>query len=105
MKIKQLIFINLFVVLLLVSCTSKQEQYIDDTFKAGQVWSYHTRPGEEESKVTILKIEEDDKLGVIVHIAINDLNMKSPEGTKDNIGHLPYEKTALKDWNLVHPII
>ncbi|WP_435921443.1 hypothetical protein [Paenibacillus sp. DYY-L-2] len=61
MKIIKLRFIILFVVLLLVSCTTKQEQYIDDTFKAGQVWSYHTRPGEEESNVTILKIEEDDR--------------------------------------------
>jgi hypothetical protein len=40
----------------------------DPKFKPGQVWSYKTRPGEERSTITILRVESSPKLGMIVHI-------------------------------------
>lgn len=58
----------------------KKEQlnYEDDKFKAGQIWKYQTRRGEENSTLTILKVERYDTLGVVIHIAVNGVNINNP---------------------------
>jgi len=48
-------------------CPEPQE-VTDSKFHIGQVWKYKTRPNEEQSTLTILRIESLPKLGVIVHI-------------------------------------
>jgi hypothetical protein len=70
----------------------------DDTFKAGQIWKYTTRPGEEKSTLTVLKVEKYDKAGIVIHVYVNGLKQKNthvPGGYSDKIGHLPFSKDAL----------
>jgi len=62
-------------------------------YKAGQVWSYKTRTGEEDSTVTILKVDSDEKLGDTVHVSVQGLRMK--EGKLTKIDHLPMTEEAM----------
>jgi len=39
----------------------------DAKFHVGDVWSYKTRSSEDNSRVTIVKIDESPELGVIIH--------------------------------------
>lgn len=83
------------------SCSKPKSRAGDATtpFAVGQVWSYHSRKGEEDSRFVICKIEEDPRAGRLVHIAVNNLKMKnliSPSGFSDNIVHLPFADAALR---------
>jgi hypothetical protein len=64
----------------------------------GQVWSYHTRPGETASTVTVLKIETYRDLGRVVHIRIDGVNIKNPiKGNAiTDIPHLPFKEAAVQ---------
>ena len=81
-----------------------QDKPTDPKFNVGQKWSYKARPGEEGSYLIIVKIDNDAKVGRIVHIALRGLKIKnprSPEGISDTVDHLPFaeaaiEKSALK---------
>lgn len=67
-------------------------------FQPGQVWRYKTRPGEESSRLTILRVESYPKLGRIVHIQVNDVALKNPKSAGDAstvISHLPYAEQSL----------
>jgi hypothetical protein len=58
----------------------------------GQVWKYRTRPGEENSRVTIGKIEELETFGTVVHVSLSGLKVKNasaPQGTMSVMGHAP----------------
>ena len=69
------------------------------TYKVGQEWHYHTRPGEEESTVKITKIEYYTGVGCIVHIAILNVNIQNPQhpnGLKE-ILHIPIAEAALRN--------
>lgn len=64
-------------------------------FTAGQIWKYNNRPGEEDSTLTILDVEEYEK-EVVVHIRIDGIAMALPTGTIANhIKHLPFSAKAL----------
>lgn len=73
-------------------------------YKVGQSYSYDARPGEEKSSLVIVKIDDDPKLGKIIHIALRDLKVKNrhiPEGFTENVNHMPFaldaiEKSGLK---------
>ncbi|MBB6099341.1 hypothetical protein HNR42_002782 [Deinobacterium chartae] len=66
-------------------------------YVAGQVWSYHTRPGEEESVLRVLKAETHRTLGTIVHVSLEGLDLRGPGGTPgSSIGHLPFAEQALE---------
>lgn len=68
-------------------------------FAPGQVWTYPTRPGEETSRVVVCRVEEDPKLGGIVHIAVSGLRVKNRHvrtGVTDRISHMPYGADALR---------
>jgi len=68
-------------------------------FAAGQVWTYHTRPGEEASRIVICRVEPDPNLGQIVHIHVRGLrllNKHAPSGSSDTVGHMPYSGEALR---------
>ncbi len=70
----------------------------ESKYKVGQQWSYHSRPGEEESYFVVLKIDHDAKLGNIVHIAMKRLRMKnrrSPDGISENVNHMPFSEEAI----------
>lgn len=67
-------------------------------YKVGQKWSYDTRPGEEKSYLVIVKIDDDPKLGKIIHIAMRGLRMNnshSPDGISENVNHMPFSQEAI----------
>lgn len=59
-------------------------------FMPGQVWQYDTRPGEENSRLTVLQIDEEEAQ-VIVHIRLEQLPFL-PNGI---IQHMPFTAEAL----------
>ncbi len=66
----------------------------------GQVWKYESREGEEDSRIIICLVEEDPKLGQIVHIHVANVRMKNksaPNGFTSTIRHMPYDADALRD--------
>ncbi len=84
----------------LTGCNEPKDErdFQDDKFKVGQIWKYNTRIGEDNSTLTILKVEKYDSAGVIVHIYVNGLKLKNPQrpnGFSDDIGHLPLSKDAV----------
>jgi hypothetical protein len=65
-------------------------------YAVGQVWSYKTRPGEEESVLTVLKVDSDRKWGQIIHIRLDGLRVKRADGSiVEYIGHMPFAKSAV----------
>jgi protoporphyrinogen oxidase len=70
----------------------------DSKYKAGQVWSYKTRPQEPNSTLTVVKVESGGKLGTIVHISLQGLKVKNArqkDGFSDTISHLPFSEKAI----------
>lgn len=69
-----------------------------EKFEPGQVWKYAGRPGEEESTLTILKIEQYEKGGTIIHIRVDGIILFNPNTGRDNlthIGHMPFAEEAI----------
>ena len=76
---------------------TKLTEVSDPKYKPGQVWSYATRPGEEQSTLTILRIEELSDKKRIVHIRVDHIRLKNCTGgpEPDNAQHMPFAKEAL----------
>lgn len=69
------------------------------TFKVGQRWHYKTRPKEEESTFTIVKIERHPDHGYILHVSVEGVRVENPFSTKGIvtvIPHLPFSHEALE---------
>lgn len=69
-------------------------------FAEGQVWKYATRPGESESRITIVRLDEDAEFGNVIHIYISDIeiaNPDAPQGKTTYIAHMPYAEAALEE--------
>lgn len=68
-------------------------------YKPGQIWTYKTRPGEDNSRVTILRVDKHPATGeFIVHIGIDGLAIQSPSapgGLARTISHLPFAEDAV----------
>lgn len=64
-------------------------------YAVGQVWNYKTRKGEEDSKIVIAKIDENEKLGRIYHLYIEGIKLKTPNGIQNNLPHSPVSKKTL----------
>lgn len=78
----------------------KLEDILDDTYKPGQIWKYKNRESEPRSTFTILKTEHNKKLGVIIHIRLNDVRIPHaaiPEGMLTTLPHFPFAKRAILD--------
>ena len=87
----------------MTSCSKNEKMTFTDTqnseFKVGQVWNYKTRSNETNSTLTICKVEEVGKLGIVVHISISGVKLKSPQnkdGLAQEISHLPFAESAVK---------
>jgi len=68
-------------------------------FQPGQVWSYRTRPGEEGSRLTVVKVEPHEKLGTIVHVRVEGVSQKMltvPGGVCTVIRHMPFAEEAVQ---------
>jgi hypothetical protein len=69
-------------------------------FSVGQVWSYATREGEAQSRITIVRMDEDTDFGNIIHIYISNVeipNADAPGGKTTFIAHMPYDEQALEE--------
>jgi len=91
-------FMKLLLLLSLVPFAALS-QTVDSKYKVGQQWSYSARPGEEKSYLIIVKIDNDPKLGRIIHIALRGLKIKnprSPNGISEEISHMPFLEDAIE---------
>ena len=79
------------------SCVQPQA-VTDSKFAPGQVWSYKTRPGEESSTITILRVEKTPKLGTIVHVRIDGIHFSNCTGGRSPsaLQHAPISRAALE---------
>jgi hypothetical protein len=93
-----LVLLALTSALLAITKTSsfKLEEIADPKYKPGQVWRYKTRPGEDSSTVTVLRIESSgDK--TIVHIRVDNIHLRNCLGgpEPDKFEHMPFAREAL----------
>ena len=71
---------------------------MDATYAVGQVWNYHTRPGEEGSRLFIVRADPDPQLGMIFHIYVDGLRVDNPltESQKqEQLPHVPVLQATL----------
>jgi hypothetical protein len=69
-------------------------------FHVGERWQYKTRPGEESSSLTIVKVEQSTRTGTIVHVSLDGLKVRnptSPSGYSPTIAHLAFAETAVEE--------
>lgn len=69
-------------------------------YKPGQIWSYKNRKGEEDSYLTILKVEEYSEAGTAIHVAVYNVNIIGPKSGVfygQTISHMPFSREALED--------
>ena len=73
------------------------ERASDAEFQEGQVWSYKPRAGEGGSTITVLRVENVGKLGVVVHVRIDGIRFGNCTGgpAPTSIAHAPFAKAAL----------
>lgn len=70
----------------------------DSKYRVGDVWEYVTRSGEEQSRLTIVKIDKSSKLGIIIHIAVDRLTWRTCQGSPlpEHVPHMPFAKEAIE---------
>lgn len=101
--VNRFILVLFFTTIYAASCTTGTAPVIypdvtDNNFKVGQVWTYKTRPGEEKSTLTVLKVEKFINTDTIVHVRVDGVKIYSPAaaaGYVTEIGHMPFQKKAL----------
>lgn len=81
------------------NASSTLKEIDDSKYKPGQVWSYKTRPSEEESTLTILRVDATRDNKRIVHIRVDKIRLKNCNGGNepDKIEHMPFSKEALDE--------
>lgn len=68
-------------------------------YKVGQIWAYQTRSEEPRSNLTVIQIDQFPKVGTVIHIAINRVNIKSAsarDGYSHQIPHAPMSEAAME---------
>jgi hypothetical protein len=70
----------------------------ESKFRPGQIWQYKTRPHEEGSTLTILKVESFPKLGTVIHIRVEKIRLRNCTGgpEPDKFEHMPYSRDAIE---------
>jgi hypothetical protein len=69
-------------------------------FEVGQVWSYKTRVGEENSTLLIDRVEVLPKVGEVFHISVASVAVKNPHapsGKTTDLPHFPVSRKTLDD--------
>ncbi len=61
-------------------------------FLPGQLWQYDTRPGEENSLLTVLAIDDEED-HTIIHVRLDNINF----GSNGYIQHLAFSAEAIMD--------
>jgi hypothetical protein len=69
----------------------------DNKYAPGQVWRYKTRPDEEGSTLTILRVEQAPLGKRIVHIHLDGIQLKNCLGgnAPERVEHMPFDKESL----------
>ena len=71
---------------------------MSQNFAVGQVWKYNHRTGEDDSRITIVKVDEEPDYGSVVHVYISDLkipNESAPDGITNFICHMHFVAGAV----------
>src|SRR5215471_6731312 len=78
--------------------TGPLKEVKDDKYEPGQVWSYKTRPGEETSTFTVLRVEEAPKGKRIIHIHVDGIRLKNCTGgpEPDTVAHMPFARESIE---------
>jgi hypothetical protein len=76
---------------------TRLEDASDPKFHVGDSWEYKTRSEEENSRLTTLKIDSSPELGVIVHVAVDNLTWRDCEYKPfpQSVPHMPFARKAL----------
>lgn len=75
---------------------SARPMSVQSQYGPGQVWRYNSREGEEQSRILVCKIENLPRLGVVVHVALDGLNMRTAPGkVAHTVAHMPFTAAAL----------
>lgn len=74
------------------------EAATDTKFRVGDVWEYDNRPGESSSRVTILKIDHSPEVGIIVHVAVDQLTWQDCQNNpiSQQVPHMPFARRSLE---------
>ena len=70
----------------------------ESRYQVGQTWHYKTRPGEEESTFTVLKVESHPVVETIVHVSVQGVRLENPQapnGFSGEIKHMPFAEEAI----------
>lgn len=67
-------------------------------YAEGQAWAYHSRPGEEASRIMIRKIETEPEDGQVFHVSILGVKLRNhrvPGGAQPAMNHAAVLRTSL----------
>ena len=96
---KSMLVIGVLAAIALASgCGTSEPRGEVSSYEPGQVWKYKTRPGEPDSRITILKVDNESDGAITVHIRIDEVHIRNPHaptGTNSFLPHAPIEKSAL----------
>jgi hypothetical protein len=81
-------------VLLAVVALGAAAQPATHDYAVGQVWKYHTQPGDADSLIRIGAIEESPVVGTIYHIGVIGVHVPGMN-VPTTIGHLPVSRHTL----------
>jgi hypothetical protein len=81
-----------------VTNDARLKEVRDPKFRSGDVWEYKTRPSEEKSRITILRTETSPGLGMIVHVAVDNLSWKDCQDHSfvQAVPHMPFGRKAIE---------
>ena len=68
-------------------------------FAPGQVWKYQNRDSESDSRIIVVRVDDDPEYGNIVHVFVNNLqlaNSAAPDRVIRFINHMPFVEDALE---------
>src|SRR5262245_54798281 len=69
-------------------------------YQPGQIWKYHTRPGEEASRLVVCQVNTHTGYGSIIFVNVRDLVIKVPfafEITINKLAYLPLTERAIDE--------
>lgn len=61
-------------------------------YRAGQVWTFKAPASQPHARLTVLRVDNGDKLGTIVHIALSGVSYGNGH---TRIQHLPFAESAM----------
>ena len=73
--------------------TPSTSEQPESKFRPGQVWAFKTPPSQPNAKLTILRVERDAKVGIVVHVALSGVSYGNGQ---TEIPHLPFAESAVE---------